>query len=93
MFIEMVCAWCKKFLGFKYAGQCDKPLFYISHEICISHGICLDCARKLMQQVKIAPQQNLETFNSNPAPLRGAKLLPTNALRNKIAAIFRHRIF
>jgi hypothetical protein len=87
MFIEMVCAWCKKFLGFKYAGQCDKPLFFISH------GICLDCARKLMQQVKIAPQQNLETFKSDPAPLRGVKLRPTNAPRNNIAAIFCHRIF
>jgi hypothetical protein len=93
MFLEMVCAWCKKFLGFKYASQCDKPLFYISREICISHGICLDCARKLRQQVKIAPQQNLETLKSNPALLRGAKLRPSNAPRNNIAVIFRHRIF
>ena len=93
MFIEMVCAWCKKFLGLKYTGEYDKPLFYISHEICISHGICLDCAKKLMQQVKIAPQQNLETLKSNPSLLRGAKLRPTNGPGNNIAAIFRHRIF
>ena len=52
IFMEVVCAWCKKILGFKDAGQGDKPVF------CISHGICSECARKEMGQVKIPPQQN-----------------------------------
>jgi hypothetical protein len=45
---QMVCAWCSKFLitKAKSAGPINKSSFFISH------GICPDCARKLLEQEK-----------------------------------------
>ncbi|MGD8648149.1 MAG: hypothetical protein PVH85_31855 [Desulfobacterales bacterium] len=45
---QMVCAWCSKFIVTKArgAGPINKSSFFISH------GICPDCARKLLEQEK-----------------------------------------
>jgi hypothetical protein len=46
MFLKVVCAWCSKTMGTKGSGLVGKSLFFISH------GICPECARKLLEQLK-----------------------------------------
>jgi hypothetical protein len=46
MFLKVVCAWCLKSMGTKGNGLVGKSLFFISH------GICPECAKKLLEQVK-----------------------------------------
>jgi len=46
MFLKLVCAWCSKSIGTKGNGLANKALFRISH------GICPECARKLLEQLK-----------------------------------------
>jgi hypothetical protein len=46
MFLKVVCAWCSKSMGTKGTGLVGNSLFLISH------GICPECARKLLEQVK-----------------------------------------
>jgi hypothetical protein len=46
MFLKVVCAWCSKSLSTEGTGLAGKSLFFISH------GICPDCARKELEQLK-----------------------------------------
>jgi superfamily II helicase len=61
MSLEVICAWCLK--DAKETGQVGKEISYISH------GICSDCAEKLLEQAKIASQQS-----SNPSYVRDGAL-------------------
>jgi transposase-like protein len=46
MFFKIICAWCSKYMGIKGIGLSRKSSFSISH------GICPDCTRKLLEQLK-----------------------------------------
>jgi len=43
-----ICAWCKCLLSFRYTPG-SNPI--------ISHGICKDCKRKIMEEIVIEPKK------------------------------------
>jgi len=46
MFLKVICAWCSKYMDSKGAR------FYGKSPHFVSHGICPDCAKKLLEQLK-----------------------------------------
>jgi hypothetical protein len=62
MLLKIQCAWCSTSMGTKEAGPGSQPLHSITH------SIYSNCARELLEQIKIAPQQNHEILkNASPA--------------------------
>ena len=54
VFIRIVCAWCGRFMGIKEAENATLP---------ISHGICCECSRKLVEEVEERLEQNQRIQN------------------------------
>jgi hypothetical protein len=55
--LEIVCAWCGRYLGAKSAETEVEPRFTVSH------GICGPCKTQLLAEVEEALNQSPETQN------------------------------
>lgn len=59
MYLKVVCAWCGKFMGIKKCEESSEG------RMLISHSICPDCKRKVMEEAEEVLPQNTQCPNIN----------------------------